>query len=228
MSEKKPMSKIKYFGLACVSFGLSLMLRFVYFSSKKRFTNENEIIKLFESNQNFILVEWHNRALMQYFGFRKFKGKHHTLTALISKSDDGALAHLTLGFLGVKSVRGSSSRGGTEALRAMSRIAKTAGSNLSITPDGPKGPVYEIKNGVLAAAKLTGLPILPVSWFAKNHKRVKTWDRLILARPFTVLHFVFGTPIVVPRKCTSDELEKIRKRLQAEMMRIGDLSKKMD
>lgn len=119
---------------------------------------------LVEKGQNAIIAFWHGRLLMMpyiYYG----KGA----TILVSQHRDGELVARAVKGFGIRCVRGSTTRGGLEAMVALVREAK-AGRDVVITPDGPKGPRYKAQMGVVQLAKITGLPILPVTFGASKKK----------------------------------------------------------
>jgi lysophospholipid acyltransferase (LPLAT)-like uncharacterized protein len=92
---------------------------------------------------------------------------HGAATVMISQSKDGEYIARVFDWYGVGSVRGSSTRGGAKALREIIREAR-AGKNIVFTPDGPKGPPRVVKEGLIAAAMATGLPVVPIAFAAKK------------------------------------------------------------
>jgi lysophospholipid acyltransferase (LPLAT)-like uncharacterized protein len=109
-----------------------------------------------------ILAFWHAHLLLMLHARYK-----RPIVAMISQSKDGDLIASTFKHYGVSSARGSSTRGGTAALREMIRSAR-AGMSIAFTPDGPKGPARIAKDGVVYAARATGLPIVPIAFAAKK------------------------------------------------------------
>jgi lysophospholipid acyltransferase (LPLAT)-like uncharacterized protein len=115
-----------------------------------------------QSLPQYIIAFWHaHLLLMLHSRYRR------PISVLISQSRDGELIASTFRYYGVESTRGSSTRGGSAALREMIRIARR-GSNIVFTPDGPKGPARVLKDGVIYAAQATGLPIAPIAFAAKK------------------------------------------------------------
>jgi lysophospholipid acyltransferase (LPLAT)-like uncharacterized protein len=110
-------------------------------------------------------------------------------------------------------VRGSSTRGGGAALREFIRRARN-GSNLVFTPDGPKGPPRQVKDGVIFAAQATGLPIVPVAFAASRKKRLKSWDKMVVPLPLSRVIYLYGEPMAVPRE---GNIEEWRGRVEAAM-----------
>ncbi len=167
-----------------------------------------------ERTPQYILSFWHEHMmLMLHSRFRK------PINVMSSASRDGDLAVMVYKTYGVQTVRGSSTRGGGAALREFIRRAKN-GSNLVFTPDGPKGPPHKVKDGVIVAAKLSGLPIVPIAFAASRCKRLRSWDRMIVPLPLSRVVFLYGEPIRVPRDADVEEwsvkLEESMNRLAAE------------
>lgn len=143
-------------------------------------------------NERFIYAFWHQRQV-----FFTVTHRHDKLTILVSRSQDGEMIAETARLCGVDAVRGSSSRGASEAVRSM-MTALRSGLDIGITPDGPKGPAREVKRGVLFLAQKLGVPILPVT-SAQSHRFVfrKAWDHFHLPLPFGRGAVVYGLPIRV-------------------------------
>ncbi|HEV7920403.1 MAG TPA: lysophospholipid acyltransferase family protein [Thermoanaerobaculia bacterium] len=115
-----------------------------------------------ESQPQYILAFWHaHLLLMLHSRYRK------PIYVMISRSKDGEYMARVFDWYGVRSARGSSSRGGSQALRELLRAAKE-GANIVFTPDGPRGPNRVAQEGVVYAAQATGLPIIPVVFAAKK------------------------------------------------------------
>lgn len=163
-----------------------------------------------------IFCLWHNRLILcmeayqQHARSRSLKGE---LAALISASKDGAFLAAILEQFRVQPVRGSSSRRGPQALLELTSWAER-GYNLAITPDGPRGPRYIVQEGVMSLAQLTGLPIVPFSFYARRKVKLKSWDGFQIPLPFSRCELSLGKPIQVPREATDAQREELRKSLE--------------
>ena len=131
------------------------------------------------------------------------------ITLLRSAHRDGLLIGRAISFLGYKTVAGSSNRGGATSLRKLLKELQN-GTSIGITPDGPRGPRMRMTPGAIVAARLGGVPIIPVAWNTKHRKLLGTWDKMILARPFSKGIFIYGEPIEIPKKSTNEEVEAYR------------------
>lgn len=152
---------------------------------------------------------WHEGFLVAAVAWRG-----RGIAVPVSQSRDGDLIDAILRRLGfAECPRGSSSRGGSEALRAMVRWVR-GGGVLAVLPDGPRGPARRAKPGVLATARATGVPVVPVGIAARPARRLGSWDRSILPLPFARVVCRYGEPLHVPKEASEAELERVRRALE--------------
>jgi lysophospholipid acyltransferase (LPLAT)-like uncharacterized protein len=136
----------------------SLFIRGLHATLRVRHARAENI----ERPPQYILAFWHSHLLlMLHCRFRR------PISVIISQSKDGEAIAQVFDWYGVDSTRGSSTRGGSAALRELIREARQ-GKNIVFTPDGPKGPARVAKEGVVYAAMATGLPIVPIAFAAKK------------------------------------------------------------
>jgi len=129
---------------------------------RTRTLHAERVRAFWESGRSIIIAFWHSRQLMMplcYGGSR--------LYILISEHRDGELIHRIVRRFGFDTVRGSTTRGGARALRQMARLGRS-GADLAVTPDGPRGPRCVAQAGGVELAKLTGLPIIPLTFSAQK------------------------------------------------------------
>jgi lysophospholipid acyltransferase (LPLAT)-like uncharacterized protein len=170
-----------------------------------------------------IFCFWHNRlasCIKVYESHRKPHASGRNMAALISASRDGAFLACILELFGVQPVRGSTSRRGPQAMLELTTWAER-GYDLTITPDGPRGPCYEIQEGVISLAQVTGLPVVPVAFNVNWKLRVKSWDRFQIPLPFARCEVVVGRVMRVPPEATDAERESLRQQLEAELCAIS-------
>jgi lysophospholipid acyltransferase (LPLAT)-like uncharacterized protein len=164
-----------------------------------------------------IAALWHNRlALAMPVWTRYFRPrlKGAGLVALISASHDGGVLARGLKFFGVQAVRGSSSRRGAQALLELTTWIDR-GYMVAITPDGPRGPRYEIRDGILALAQVSGLPIVPVATQVRRKITLKSWDRFQVPLPFAVCEIRIGQPLHVPPELSEEGRQTLKRELKA-------------
>jgi lysophospholipid acyltransferase (LPLAT)-like uncharacterized protein len=166
----------------------------------------------------FIGAMWH-----EDIGFFAdyFRGTHFTV--LVSRSRDGEIAARVVHRLRLRTVRGSSSRGGEDALQQMIDLAQR-GECIGFLADGPRGPPHVAKLGPVVAAKLSGRPIVPIACAMRGAIRVNSWDRTRIPLPFARIIVRGGEPITVPRSASRAECARVRQQLQDEMLRLGALA----
>jgi len=113
---------------------------------------------------------------------------------MASQSNDGALAAGIVDGIGMRATRGSASRGGREALEEMADALRSGAPFGSLTVDGPRGPWREVKPGALVLARRLGLPIVPVTFSCRRPAVLRSWDRMVLPKPFTRVVVEWGDP----------------------------------
>jgi lysophospholipid acyltransferase (LPLAT)-like uncharacterized protein len=140
----------------------------------------------------FIMAMWHGRLI----SLPMLRVVDKPLVALISGHRDGRIISKIGGLFGILTVTGSSSKGGMRAVRELMRFARD-GHCLFVTPDGPRGPRMQVNEGILDLARLTGLPIVPVTVSPQRAVVFNSWDRLFLPLPFSKVVIRWGAPIAV-------------------------------
>ena len=171
--------------------------------------------------QNYIASLWHNRLLIFPFVLRRFFPDRHG-AALISASRDGELLADAIKRFDYDVVRGSSSRLGASAILQLSQTL-ASGRDVVITPDGPRGPAYELGPGIVFLAQKSGASVVPVNIEYSSCWRLKSWDRFILPRPFAKVHVIIGSPHHVELSDTPEQFEAERQRLQQAMMALVEM-----
>ena len=160
---------------------------------------------------------WHANWLPGVWCFRD-----RGIAACVSRSRDGEYIDQVLRHLGyAASVRGSTSSGGTAALRGMVRTL-ARGVSVVLLTDGPRGPSGRSHVGVVALARLSGLPITPVAFAVRPRLRARSWDRSVLPLPFAKIVCRLGPPIAVARDADPDREEVIRSELDLSLARLGE------
>ena len=150
-----------------------------------RFQESEEDLRNYRKcDETVALVLWHNRLFLSAEIFRRYRGGRHTY-ALVSPSQDGAWLSAFFGLIGMRTVRGSSQNLGREAVSTLVNLLKE-GKDVGITPDGPRGPRYEFKEGALIVARRTKTPLLLIGAdFESAWRFRKAWDMFYLPKPFS-------------------------------------------
>jgi hypothetical protein len=169
-----------------------------------------------------IFCTWHNRlalAMSANGDFVREKWPSAGLCAMISASRDGGFLASLVEPFGVVPIRGSSSRRGAQALLEATRWIEKDYS-IAITPDGPRGPAYQVQEGIIDLAQLTGRPIIPMSNYVRAKITMRSWDQFQIPLPFARCEMRYGKPFWVPRDTLDGERARYCRDLEKAMMEI--------
>jgi lysophospholipid acyltransferase (LPLAT)-like uncharacterized protein len=204
---------------AAAAWLLSCGFKLLFATLRIRFYCVNEVARPYSQadGQYFVYPIWHDSMAAPIFS-----GRQPSMVALVGAHSDGSYVSTILRSVGIGSVRGSSSRGGSQALRQL--LADTEGKHIVLTPDGPRGPRRQLKPGLTFMASRTGKAVVPTAFACTSawHPQGK-WTDLMIPRPFSTLYGVAGQPIKVPRKASKVELDEFTRRIQAAMDDLDDL-----
>jgi lysophospholipid acyltransferase (LPLAT)-like uncharacterized protein len=177
---------------------------------------EGEAGERWRAGTPYIFATWHSRVLLLPALYRG-----RDLHVLASRSRDGEMIARVCARFGLAVARGSSSRGGAEALRALAR-ALAGGSSVVVVPDGPRGPAEVVKPGVVTLAALSGAAVVPVALAASSEWRLRSWDGFRIPRPFARCVVRFGEPIAVARAADTAARAKARDEIEAALRAVSD------
>jgi lysophospholipid acyltransferase (LPLAT)-like uncharacterized protein len=192
--------------------GLLLLLRCTL---RPRYVHGDELFARWARGERVILAFWHDRLLLMPFANRFAQ----RVCIMVSRHRDGELITRAVRPLGIETARGSSTRGWSGALKAMLR-AHRAGANLAFAPDGPRGPRYVAKSGVIQVARATGAVIVPIGAAARWARHLGSWDRLIVPLPGSKVLYLVGAPFAVPADVDAAAVEEMRAALERELARV--------
>ncbi|MEA3316141.1 MAG: lysophospholipid acyltransferase family protein [Campylobacterota bacterium] len=179
---------LNYIQLNIVPYLLQLFVKVIYITSKKVYHHPLN----FNKEQNFILSIWHGDLLMQPFNYHNFK-KNGEIKAMISEHRDGETIRKIMKYFNIDSIYGSSTRGGVKAMVSAIKSLRN-GYDIAITPDGPKGPIYSIADGIVAISKKTDTPIVVFSSIPQKYWVFNSWDKFIIPKPFSKIDFYVSEP----------------------------------
>ena len=183
----------------------------IWFNTCRVTMINEQVYKEYASNDRPVVVgTWHRAAIYFLYFFGHFRPM-----IMISRSKDGEiLAQCASGF-GVIPVRGSSGKGGRDALKLMQQHLESGGKGCATVLDGPQGPAYVAKKGMIVLSKLTGTPFFPVIWSATRTLTIRnSWDKMILPLPWSRVWIAVGDPIHIPTNTTNKDLEHYRKLIE--------------
>ena len=190
-------------------------IKFVSFTTKWSFINKKYVENLWKKNESFILCFWHGRLLMMPLSWNNKK----KINVLISAHSDGQLLSKTVKYFDIKTIIGSSSKGGSEAIRNIIKSLKS-GISIGMTPDGPRGPRMKINSVIIKIASLTGNKIVPLSYSVKKKIFLNSWDKFLVALPFGKGCFIWGKPIKIKKNISNNEDLKLSNKLEKILLKL--------
>ena len=195
--------------LATLAAGLA---RLIFYTIRLRVTDNSGFLTDPPDSPR-ILVFWHNRITAISVAFlRHYPAQHPSrkgVTVLTSPSKDGDILSNVIANLGMGSVRGSSSRRGSTAIRELAALLES-GVDLAITPDGPRGPKYSLGPGAVFLAQKTGIPIMPLHARFHHAIRLKTWDSFAIPLPFSRIDVTIDPYVTIDPVATDLDVERIK------------------
>jgi lysophospholipid acyltransferase (LPLAT)-like uncharacterized protein len=168
-----------------------------------------------------IFALWHNRIFTMPPIWRRTGGKHRSTVVLTSASKDGTTLARAMEAFGIGAIRGSSSRRAVSALIGMKNALKE-GKDVCVTPDGPKGPRYQVQPGLLKIAQTTGAEIIPIHIRYSSAWRLSTWDRFVIPIPFSKITVIFDQPVSIPNHLSEEAFEAARASLEQSLIAGSD------
>lgn len=191
---------------------LKWLMEFIYMTCRVTYVEGKDIRDdILNRRRPVIFLFWHNRIFMAAIYLKRTffdKGVH--LTVLISQSNDGEAIANVVERWGGDVARGSSSRGGKEALTMLNHALGRRKSSVVMTPDGPRGPMYVFQAGAIVASQLTQTELVPVCVSPRRFWRLNSWDGFLIPKPFTELLVSLQPSEIEPRKQTEEERETRR------------------
>lgn len=182
---------------------------------------EEALAQVIRAREPVVFCFWHNRIIPAAgLLVRRIVPAGVDVTLMSSPSRDGELSARFVRRHGGRVVRGSSTRGGTHALRAVLRLIRSHGTSPILIPDGPKGPPYEFKAGVLGLSQMAGVPLFLMGFAASSSRTVGTWDRMVLPRPFARVAIAVEPPRAIPRGLSEEGLELERRACEARLAEL--------
>jgi lysophospholipid acyltransferase (LPLAT)-like uncharacterized protein len=179
-----------------------------------KWIGEENLDSIRKNQGQVIYAFWHGRMLILSYSHR-----WQRIHVLISQHRDGELIARIIQRLGFVSVRGSTTRGGTKAIFEMAKKG-ASGYDVAITPDGPKGPRFQVQIGTIYIAQRSQMPIIPITNSAKSRWTLSSWDRFLIPKPFSKVVIIIGEPIHVPLESAPPELEEKREELERRLLEL--------
>ncbi len=201
------------------SFFASVLIRILGATWRMEIRGVEHLEQARKMSDSVIFVSWHGRLLVLSWSHRGSK-----VYILASEHYDGDLMGKTIEWLGFGHLKGSTTRGGTRALREL-RSLLGGGHDIGLTVDGPKGPRGKVQQGATELSRLASSAVLPVSDTARGRKIFGSWDRFQVPVPFARVIVEYGEPLIVPAGAGAEERERLRIELER---RLGELTSRLD
>jgi lysophospholipid acyltransferase (LPLAT)-like uncharacterized protein len=184
-------------------------------SIKWQYFEQSNKSTIFDNKHKYIFCCWHNKL---------FLGPHllprnRVINALQSSHSDGMITSVAFKYLGMNVILGSSKKGGMQAFRKMMKRLQL-GESIAITPDGPKGPKEQVKEGIIKLAQISNTPIIPLVWATEKFKTINSWDDFVLPYPFSKGIYCYGKPINIKKNINVNQFELERQKLENELKRL--------
>jgi lysophospholipid acyltransferase (LPLAT)-like uncharacterized protein len=173
------------------------------------------------SSDRAVYSFWHRDILVLGYFCR-----NEGIRVLVSEHQDGEFIARVVQRMGYTVFRGSTTRGGVKALRALDGIkADPSACDIAFTPDGPKGPRKKLQKGVIFAAARTGFPIVPMGVAVSRSWEINSWDRFRIPKPFSRCFINYGDEVRIPERMDEEEMERMRAHVEQKMHESEDLAK---
>jgi lysophospholipid acyltransferase (LPLAT)-like uncharacterized protein len=206
-----------------LSFTATLLLRMLFLTVRIRHFHvvpDGTPYKRPQGRVRYTFSMWHDQIVMAVFSQRTWN-----LAGLISQHRDGGYLADSVRLAGIQPVRGSTSRGGLEAVR---EILSLPDLHLAMTPDGPRGPRRQMKDGILYISSRSERPLVPAGMATGNAWHVPgSWTDLTIPKPFSTAVMIAGTPVTLPQDLDRDQMPAFSAALTAEMQRLDQLAERI-
>ena len=177
-----------------------------------RFINDQQYRSRIADKTSFVVCLWHDCSTVSGWIMR-----NSPVTVMVSDSKDGEYVSRFANLMGIKTIRGSTSKGAGKAVKAGLKLLR-AGKPIALTPDGPRGPRYIFQHGALWFAASSKVPIIPMHIKASREWCHNSWDRQTFPKPFSVINISFGEPIFLDRSDLEENVEAVAQSVQQAML----------
>lgn len=179
------------------------LLTAIMLTCRVRYINSDVLKERRKKQQPFILTFWHDNVIVSHWCF-----KYQNVSVMVSKSKDGQIISQCSKHFGIGSVVGSTSSGATRATRQMLKLLRK-NKSVAITPDGPRGPRYQLQPGALWIAALSKQPLIPYHIESTKQWQFNSWDRIKLPKPFSTVYVRIDSPYHVDRALLDSEPDTV-------------------
>lgn len=211
-----------------LSYAAYIFMRLLFFTIRFRVLEPETIEKarLLSKNGKYIAAAWHQNLILGLSFFHHDRPYFHldrplVLSCLISASKDGDFLTKVFSLFGHKVFRGSTGKVVlSETRELLSHLSRSSGESLDFfnAVDGPRGPIYQSKRGILQLAFLSKRPIVPVVVLPSRYWAFRTWDRFRIPKPFSTVYIHHCKPICVDADTPKEQFASIAEEIKSEML----------
>ncbi len=198
----KKILKTNDYALSVVIYLLYSYLQIVYFTTRWKFIQSEDFL----AHKGTIFIFWHNRLAI---GPGMFRG-HKDVYALISPHSDGKIISRVVNKFGFGVINGSTNKNSAAALKVMLKKLVN-GSTIVVTPDGPRGPVYQINSSITKVAFKYNIQLIPISCTASKSFLLNSWDKLIIPLPFGRITVRVGGALALTGNESQDDANLVKR-----------------
>lgn len=191
----------------CLKFLLAAVVKLLWTTCRVNLTIDTASLKHLTGDKPVIPCYWHQQHIFGLWCLLKLKKDYQkNVVLLASPSRDAEIAGQIIKRWGLSMIRGSSSKTGAQALRDLCKSVLNESVSPSISPDGPRGPIFEAKPGAILTAQHTGCPILPIVIQADNDWQLRSWDKFSVPKPFSQVTITIKAAIEIDKKLPMADL----------------------
>jgi lysophospholipid acyltransferase (LPLAT)-like uncharacterized protein len=221
----RQMTPLRRLGYAIGGPLLAGLVRFLWWTWRVEIVSGRDYVEAAVSDDRaYVPCYWHRDILVCLMVIRGWIRRGFRAAIIISPSVDGEVPARIARAWGAEVVRGSAKRTGALAMRDMHEVMKR-GVSIVTAADGPVGPAYYFKSGVLMTSRIGSAPMLPMGCAASSAWQFNTWDEFRVPKPFSRVAIAIGEPVEVPARAKADELDALRVRMQDAVNTLSEESK---
>lgn len=191
----------KRFFIRLAEYLIFALMWLIYLTCKKEWLG-----KPVPKDESVVILFWHGKIALMPFVFKRWWGKKKA-KVMISDHKDGEIITRVIRHFNIGAIRGSTSKGAARVLLAALRELKE-GTDIFITPDGPRGPRHSISQGSVIIPQKSNSRVIILDYSASKYWQFKSWDKMILPKPFSTITYKISEPFKIDN-LTFDEAKKI-------------------
>jgi lysophospholipid acyltransferase (LPLAT)-like uncharacterized protein len=203
---------------------INTIVRGLIKSYRVRVDGQDRFNRLVADKVTLLPCFWHQQILCCAWFLIGSIPQGFKLGFLVSRSKDGEIGAKIFEFLGIPCIRGSSGSTGAQSLRELYLAVKRDGLSIAAPPDGPRGPAFVFKPGWVNLSRLTGAPMLPLACAADRFWTLKSWDNMMIPKPFARIAVAIGDPVYADTASDEAGVERLQHRMEDQLNELQALA----